>query len=844
MSVTLIKLYGQPDQNAGPDIVINIAPLLKLKNIFNIIIRANNQFLITNYFQYKQIDTVTIRSSLLLLLLSCTFSGCGNGTGTGAGQTRDTAAAGSPSSDGQPTVIHYAYVGKETCGGCHAEEMKLYRNSHHDQAMQFAGKETILGNFNNASFTYHDITSTFFQRNGKYFITTDGPDGRLEDFEIKYTFGVTPLQQYLVELPGGRLQALSIAWDSRRKKDGGPHWFHLYPDEKIDYQDALHWTGINQNWNYMCAECHTTGFKKNYDPDGNSYHSSRAEIDVSCEACHGPGSRHVELATDLSHEELNKIRGKGLAVNFGEALKGKWVFSGKSPIASLDAPGNNSVLIETCARCHSRRTTIDAGETFNKPLNDAHVISLLEPGLYYPDGQVNGEVYVYGSFIQSKMYAAGVDCIDCHEPHSAQLRLNGNNLCIQCHKAEIYDTTEHHFHKTGTRAAECTACHMPEKKFMRIDTRYDHSFRVPRPDLSIKLGTPNTCNQCHTDQSPMWAADTVLKWYGHDAFKFSFGEALAAAWQGDADAEDLLERVVKDSSVPAIARATAMENLGAYLNPDNIKFVLDGLKSGNALLRSASLNALSGLGINDRFRYMHDLLVDPVKSVRINAARLLAPLQLQDLPQQQKRLQDQAMQEYIDAQMQSSDRAYANVNLGDLYVDTREYEKALIFYKKAMALEAGYIPAYVNMADLYRLQDRDEESETILRHGLDINPRAAALHHALGLTLVRENKYDAALTYLSDAAKLAPDNIRFIVVYAVALNSLGETAKAIDVLTAAFKKHPRNRDLMIYLVTLHRDDGEPDKALGYAERLVRLTSGKDRQAMELLESVKEKIGVQ
>ena len=324
-----------------------------------------------------------MRTFLTLLLLPIFLSGCGNDTATGEKHINQTAAGHDRKTGTEPAATRYAYVGKEICSGCHPRETELYTNSHHDLAMQHAGKETILGDFNNTGFTYNKITSTFFRRNGKYFVSTDGPDGKLEDFEIKYTFGVFPLQQYLIELPGGRLQAFSIAWDSRRREAGGQHWFHLYPGEKIDYRDKLHWTGINQNWNYMCAECHTTGYEKNFDSGSNSYHSGWAEIDVSCEACHGPGSRHVKLATELSHDELDKIRGKGLAVNFSAALKGKWEFPDKASIASLDASRNNNVLIDICAHCHSRRTVIDTRESFTKPLYDTHVVSLLEQGLYY-----------------------------------------------------------------------------------------------------------------------------------------------------------------------------------------------------------------------------------------------------------------------------------------------------------------------------------------------------------------------------------------------------------------------------------------------------------------------------
>ena len=778
---------------------------------------------------------------LLTLSAALLLSGCSRGTEGGAKQKGITRDAGHPGTMRLPAGNGLAYVGRKICGGCHRQETELYRNSHHDLAMQPAVRQAVLGNFDNASFTYNNITSTFYKRNGKYFVKTDGPDGQPADYEIKYTFGFTPLQQYLIAMPGGRLQALSIAWDTRPKAQGGQHWFHLYPDQKIDYRDELHWTGVYQNWNYMCAECHTTGYKKNYNPDSNTYRSSWSEIDVSCEACHGPGSRHVALAGKLSSEELAKIPGRGLPVNFDKAVKGRWVFSKNASIASLDTSRDSDVLIDVCARCHSRRTTIDSGNPFNKSLYDTHVVSLLEKNLYYPDGQVDGEVYVYGSFIQSRMYAAGVNCNDCHNPHSARLRLTGNSLCLQCHKADVFNTPKHHFHKPGTAGAKCVACHMPAKKFMQIDTRYDHSFRIPRPDLSAKFGTPNTCNQCHTDKSPQWASAAIMRWYGKDSFKFHFAEAIAAARAGDADAGELLARVIRNKNLPAIVRATAMQQLGNYLGPDNLQLALNGLNSGNAMLRSASLNALAGLPVNERYRYLRPLLADPIKTVRIEAARLLAPLQEQNLPQPQKTRLDNAIHDYVAAQLVNSDRAFANVNLGNLYADTGKFSMAVTFYKRAIALDKQYVPAYVNLADLYRQTRKDEQAEKVLRRALQSNPRSAVLNHALGLTLVRMKKYQAALAYLESAARLAPDNSRFVIVYAVALNSLGSPAKAITVLSAAYRRHPRNRDLIEYLTTMQRDNGDLDRALAYAKQLVRIAPVNDPQAAGLLESVQEKI---
>ncbi len=167
-----------------------------------------------------------------------------------------------PSPRGEPAT----YIGRDACATCHAAQTESWQGSHHDLAMQVATEGTVLGDFDDAGFTHFDQVSTFFRRDGKFLVRTEGPGGDLRDFEIAFTFGVDPLQQYLIELPGGRLQALSICWDTRPREAGGQRWFHLYPDENVDHDDELHWTGPNQNWNFMCAECHSTALKKNFRP--------------------------------------------------------------------------------------------------------------------------------------------------------------------------------------------------------------------------------------------------------------------------------------------------------------------------------------------------------------------------------------------------------------------------------------------------------------------------------------------------------------------------------------------------------------------------------------------------
>ena len=391
------------------------------------------------------------------------------------------------------------YVGSAVCASCHAVAYQAWQNSHHDLAMQEASAETVLGDFADAKFSYNGRPTRFFRKGEEYWLETDGPDGKPTPYRVEYVFGVHPLQQYLLRLSGGRLQALSIAWDNRPHREGGQRWFHLYPEDDIDARDPLHWTGPYQNWNSRCAECHSTNLEKKYDSAKQEYNTTWFELNVGCEACHGPAGKHLQLARSGT---LAEHPDSGLAVNLAE--RGEWAFPGNHSIAARQPPLFGSQQVESCGRCHARRGTL--GEYhYGRQLLDTHRLSLLEDPLYHPDGQIRDEVYVYGSFRQSKMYQAGVVCSNCHDPHSNQLRAPGNGVCTQCHQASTYAGPRHHHHDTGSAGASCANCHMPETTYMVVDPRRDHSMRIPRPDLSVVIGTPNACNQCHQTQSAQWA---------------------------------------------------------------------------------------------------------------------------------------------------------------------------------------------------------------------------------------------------------------------------------------------------------------------------------------------------
>jgi predicted CXXCH cytochrome family protein len=715
------------------------------------------------------------------------------------------------------------YVGEQVCADCHQEENRLWRGSHHELAMRPASEETVAGDFDNASFTYAGATTIFFRRDGRFMVRTDGPDGQLCDYEIRYTFGATPLQQYLIPLPGGRLQALGIAWDTRPKAEGGQRWFHLYPDQNVTHSHPLHWTGLNQNWNYMCAECHSTNVKKNYELKARHYSTTFSEVNVSCEACHGPGSNHVAWAKKEGDGQHHDDGSKGLVIALNERKSVQWMPNPESGNAVRSAPRRSTREIEMCARCHSRRGPISEDYGHGRPLGDTHRLALLEDGLYYPDGQMRDEVYVYGSFLQSKMFRHGVTCSDCHEPHSLGLRAPEGEVCLQCHEAGKYESPKHHFHPLNSRGADCIECHMPATTYMIVDPRHDHGFRVPRPDLSVKLGTPNACNRCHADHSPAWAAKRVEQWYGHTPEGYQrYAEILHDGSTGAPGVVERLLGLAEDKSQPAIARASALARLDRVPNPRSLSVIGRQLRDDDPLVREAAAGALEGAEPQTRFRFLADLLRDRVRAVRIEAARVLADVPAEHLMSEQRTALTRGIAEYMAAQRLNADRPEAHLNLAQVHAAQRRFDRAEAALRTALELDPGFVPASVNLADLYRALGRDTEGESVLREALRRSPESAALHHAVGLLRVRQKRMSEALAELKLAVSFDRGNARYAYVYGVALNGVGQAQKAIAMLQSALRQHPFDRDLLFALASIYRDNGQPHKALSYARTLAEL----------------------
>ena len=582
--------------------------------------------------------------------------------------------------------------------------------------MQAATPATVLGRFDGQRLT-GGITTTFERRGDRFVVNTIGGDGKPADFEVRYTYGLYPLQQYLVTFPGGRLQPLPYAWDARAPSEGGARWFSLDPDPPPLPSEETHWAGRYVTWNHMCADCHSTDVRKGYVAAADSFHTTFSEIDVACEACHGPSSRHVGWA-----ERPRLIRwlwtSEPPPARLTERRGVRWSSDTGGGAITRSALRTTDHEIEMCAQCHARRVHVMDGYTAGSPFFDYYDPQLLTSDLYFADGQQLAEVYAYGSFLQSRMYAAGVTCSDCHEPHSGKVRRPGNDVCTQCHRAQRYDTSAHHFHHAGGAGASCVSCHMPDTTYMQIDHRHDHSLRIPRPDLSAQLGTPNACTRCHRDRDARWAANRVQTWYRHPPVGFQrFAGAFAADDRGNPAASDSLAAIARDAQQPVIVRASALTRLAAHPGAEALEAARRAADDPHPLVRRAVLDVLEAFPPRERIAVAAPLLSDSARVVRVRAAWVLAAVG-DSLPSAEQRSAfTRAAAEFVASERYNADRVLDRLTLGAFYVARAQLDSAEAESRAAVRLGPTNAQSYLNLAGVLIARGRLGDAEDVLAEG-------------------------------------------------------------------------------------------------------------------------------
>lgn len=612
-------------------------------------------------------------------------------------------------------VTEPRYVGSERCKACHEKAYEAWKGSNHARAMQAAKDGTVLGDFSGATLVHRGKTWRFFRQGEKFMAHAEGPDGEMGDFEVTYTFGVAPLQQVLVPFPGGRLQVLSAAWDTRGKR-----WFHVDPRGAAPPGDWLHWTRPGQGWNAMCSDCHSTAVRKRYDPEKDAYQTTWSEIMVGCEACHGPGSRHVAWA-DQPAMGRTPVENAGLVARTARLTPGE--------------------MTAQCAPCHSRRAQFADLSAPGGELLDAYLPTLLAPGTFHADGQILDEDFEWHAFTQSKMHASGVRCADCHDVHSGKRHEEGNRLCTRCHRADTYDAATHHFHRAewkGKKSAGvlCVSCHMPGQDFMVVHFRRDHSMRIPRPDLTASIGVPNACSAagCHADRKISWIQERYDGWYGKKR-KPHYGTVVAAGRAQDPAAEGELARLAADPRFPVVVRATAVDLLAAYPGEAARAAIERALTDPEPLLRVTAVGRMVDVDPGRLARLLGPLLGDPVRAVRAEAAARLAGTPSQRLSEAQRRAFEGALAEYEAGQRYMSDLPSGPYNLGNLYATLGRTADAEKQYRRALAVDDRLVLARANLAMLLAGNGRTEEAERLLREAHAEQPGNAGIAFNLGLLL-------------------------------------------------------------------------------------------------------------
>lgn len=679
--------------------------------------------------------------------------------------------ASTPSPSASAPAARAEYVGSEACAGCHDAEYAAWRSSDHRHAMEPATAESVLGDFDGASFVYYGRTTRFEKKDGRFLVTTENQQGKLETFTVSYILGRDPLQQYLVAFDDGRIQALPFAWDTRPRERGGQRWFHLSPDRDVTPSDPLFWTRAQQNWNHMCGECHTTNYAKGFSDEEDRFHTTWSELGNGCESCHGAGSAHVQA---MGARTPNSAPPGGQLLIDVRSQKGQ---------------------LEQCGVCHGRRVRLHEGAP-REALHDTFAPELLQEGLYFVDGQIQDEVFELGSFLQSKMAAHGVTCTNCHDPHSARLKAEGNALCAQCHEPTRFDRVEHHFHPVGSAGAQCTSCHMPARTYMVVDPRRDHRFFVPRPDLSESLSTPNACTGCHENRDDAWAAQVIRQRATSSgkppAPAETLGTVLAHARGEQPGAADAVRRLLRQPFLGGIAKATALAALRRDPSPSARALLESRLRSEDPWLRLGAVHGLRDVPLNERAPLLLPHVNDPFRAVRLAVAPLLAGIDVSRLDAATQSAVTRSFSEYEGWAKTNSDRAEVLVDLANFQRARGDQDAARKTFEKALQRDETSLAAHLNFADFFRSIRDEASAERLLRKASALYPDSPDAHFALGLHLVRTQRTALALSELERAAELAPDNSHYAYVYAVALYSTGQLYAAFTLLGRARARFPEN----------------------------------------------------
>ena len=748
----------------------------------------------------------------------------------GPSQPAGAAPAGEPgrNSPDQRQVLAQ-YGGSASCRECHEEAYELWQNSHHARAERPVDPALDRIAFDPArTFSHGTQSSELRWTNGTGQVTAVGLSGKPESHTVARVIGEDPLQQFLVPFPAGRWQTLEASYDPRSNQ-----WFNVYGAEDRRPGEWGHWTGRGMNWNSMCAACHNTRLFRNYDERTDTYHTTMAEQSVGCESCHGP------LA---AHNAWQK--------QFGKSGR-------KDPTVSK---ATKAQVLDYCGFCHARRTDLTGdfkpGDRF---LDHFDLVVVDRSERYYADGQIRDEDYEYSSFLGSRMYARGVYCLDCHNPHSMKTLLPGNWLCLRCHNggdtnAPIINPVTHSRHKVfgfdtnGQPASldlsayrpkeiqetggECVNCHMPQTVYMQRHWRHDHGFTSPDPLLTRQYGIPNACNRCHADKPVDWALKYCDEWYGAKMDRPARARALvnARAQRGETGVQPELLAWLKREELP-YWQAVAIGFLAPWAaQPEVASVLVSSLSHTNPLVRTiaaASLEPAAAELTPETRQALEHCLTDPVRSVRVAAASTLrATLDLNSA----------AGRDFLHFLDTNSDQPTGQLHKGLFYFSRNEFETALGHFQKAISWDPYSAPLRQELAVVLSALNRPQEAADALKEACRIVPNDAESHYKLGLARHELGDLAGTVRELETAVKLEPRHVLAWYNLGLAQNAFGKTEAAIESLLRAESLAADDARIPYARATILAQSNRPREAAAAARRALEIDPRFDqaRQLLDLL----------
>lgn len=709
----------------------------------------------------------------------------------GGGRTTDTPRPPTP----PKRKIVRTYAGSKSCASCHEQAYGAWRASHHALAeREIDHAQDRVAFVPPSSVRHGTLDSDFREVDKKFEVVTVGADGKRRPHVPQRVIGVAPLYQMVVPGERGRFQVTSLAYDPAKNQ-----WFDVFGDEDRQPHEWGFWAQRGMTWNSMCAACHMTALDKGYDVESDSYSTTWKEMGVGCEACHGPYAEHV--AWYQEHSEMQPWPDR--------------------PVRTPDT------ILDTCGSCHARRTELTPAYVPGEKFTD-HYRPVMpdEPEIYYPDGQVKEEDYEYVSFVSSRMYTEGVRCIHCHEPHSGKLRLQGNALCLSCHKTKI-DPVSHSHHDINGEGGQCMNCHMPLTTYMQRHPRRDHGFTIPDPLLTRESKIPNACNRCHTDKTVDWAIDAVEKWYGPRMERSTRARArkIAQAQEGKAESVEYLIRMVEHEKSP-IWRGVAANLLGPWIFDEHVRAsFLKWLSNPEPLVRAAAVRAFSFMPMGAK-RVEH-LLDDVSRLVRIEAA--WANRSMLDVTSDTGK----ELLRHLDV---IADQPPGMLQRGMFALERGDPGRARKWIERAIEWDPNSAPLYHALAIVYSKLALPHKAIEVLEKSEQIEPQNPELPYSKGLAHAETGDFDQAIEALERAVALEPRYARAWYNLGLARIEQDDVTNGLADLERAAQADPQNPEYPFAQAQVHMDRFEIGAARDAAKRALEVVPDFE-PALRLLRSV-------